>query len=64
MGLRQTRPVKAISISYSKSVSSVRYPAYKAHAPFYNASCVLSVHTIFFHIIIERELFSEKYCGM
>jgi hypothetical protein len=49
---------------FQKCVCSIRYPAFKTLSPFYNAICVLSGHTTFFYIILETELFSEKYCGM
>jgi hypothetical protein len=37
---------------FCKCVCSVRDPACKAHAPYYNAICVLSGYTAFFHIIL------------
>jgi hypothetical protein len=64
-GLRTDKTCKSGKyFIFKKCVCSIRYPAFKTHAPYYNAICVLSCHTTFFHIILETELFPEKYFGM
>jgi hypothetical protein len=64
-GLRTDKMCKSNKyFIFWKCVCNVGYPACKAHAPYYNAVWVLSGYTTFFHIILVKEIFSEKYCGM
>jgi len=48
---------KAVSITYSECVCSLRYPAWNAHAP-YCYLCPLRLHKIFSHYLIKG--FSRK----
>ena len=41
-------------------VCSLRYPAYKSHAPFYVLICGLSCSDKYFHINTKRAWYSEK----
>ena len=52
---------KAIRITYSTCLCSLRYPAYIAHAPYYTAICGLPRSTMFYpRYLIDGKIFGKK----